>query len=100
MRKQICEFTEHVQRVKAQHAAISTLKENLPQGHVMIQMDFAENFACDSADEVQSAYWNSSVVTLHPVVTYFKDESNTQQHKNFVYVSVIVLVWYTLLLKI
>jgi hypothetical protein len=67
--------------------AIYTLKENLPQGHAMIQMDFAENCACTSAGQVQSTYWNSSVVTLHPVVTYFKDESNTLQHKNFAYVS-------------
>jgi hypothetical protein len=34
MRKQICEFAVHVQRVKAQYAAISTLKENLPQGRL------------------------------------------------------------------
>ena len=87
MRKQICEFAEHVQRAKAQYAAIYTLKENLTQGHAMIQMDFAENCACTSAGQVQSTYWNSSVVTLHPVVTYFKDESNTLQHKNFAYVS-------------
>ena len=87
MRKQISEFAEHVQRAKAQYAAIYTLKENLPQGHAMIQMDFAENCACTSAGQIQSTYWNSSVVTLHPVVTYFKDESNTLQHKNFAYVS-------------
>ncbi|VDI32445.1 Hypothetical predicted protein [Mytilus galloprovincialis] len=87
MNKQICEFSQHVQRVKAQYAAISTLKENLPPGHILVQMDFAENFACSSADEVQSAYWNGTAVTLHPVVVYFKENSDTLKHKNFVYVS-------------
>jgi len=85
--QQIGEFQKHVQRVKSQYAAVSTLKENLPQGHVMLQMDFAENFVCNTADEVQSAYWNSTVVTLHPVVAYFKNDNNDLSHKNFVYVS-------------
>ena len=43
-RKQICEFLEHVHRGRTQYAAENKLKENLPQiGHVMPQMDFAEN---------------------------------------------------------
>ena len=39
-RKQICEFLEHVHRVRTQYAAVNTLNENLPQGHVLPQMDF------------------------------------------------------------
>ena len=45
-RKQICEFLEHVHRVRIQYAAVNTLNENLPQGHVLLQMVFAENFIC------------------------------------------------------
>ena len=45
-RKQICEFLEHVHRVRTQYAAVNTLKENLSQGHVLPQMDFEENFIC------------------------------------------------------
>ncbi|XP_076109458.1 uncharacterized protein LOC143078484 [Mytilus galloprovincialis] len=64
-----------------------TYKELRDEDHILVQMDFAENFACSSADEVQSAYWNGTVVTLHPVVVYFKENSDTLKHKNFVYVS-------------
>lgn len=39
---QIVEFQEHVARVKLQYKALHILKENLPQGHAIIQMDFAE----------------------------------------------------------
>lgn len=81
IKDQICEFQGHVDRVKTQYAAVSQLKENIPQGHVMLQMDFVENFSCVSADEVQSAYWNSSAVSLHPVVAYFRDDRNILNHK-------------------
>jgi hypothetical protein len=50
-------------------------------------MDFAENFICNSVDEVQSAYWNSTAVTIHPVVAYFKDDEGQLKHMNFVYIS-------------
>lgn len=49
-------------------------------------MDFAENFTCSNADEVQSAYWNSTGVTLHPVVAYYKEEEELK-HKNLIFVS-------------
>jgi hypothetical protein len=52
------------------------LMQCLTTGNAIVQMDFAENFSCCSADEVQSAYWNSSAVTLHPVVVYFKNENS------------------------
>lgn len=46
---QIVEFQEHVARVKLQYKALHNLKEKLPQGHAIVQMDFAENFTCTSA---------------------------------------------------
>jgi hypothetical protein len=41
-------------------------------------------------EEVQSAYWNQSMVTVHPVVAYFKKEENNQlvlKHKSFAFIS-------------
>ncbi|XP_071164971.1 uncharacterized protein [Mytilus edulis] len=84
---QVRDFQEHVSRVRLQYQALNNLKENLPCENVIVQMDFAENFSCTSADEVQSAYWNSSAVTLHPVVVYFKNEQKELEHKNYVFVS-------------
>jgi hypothetical protein len=84
---QICEFQEHVARVRLQYKALHSLKDNLPEGHVIVQMDFAENFTCSSAEEVQSAYWNPSAVTLHPVVTYYRALDGKLAHENYVFVS-------------
>ena len=83
---QAADFIEHCDRVKAQYKAMGNLKDNLPDGHCLVQMDFAENFTCTSADEVQSAYWNGTAVTLHPVVIYFKKDDSLL-HKNYVAVS-------------
>lgn len=78
---------ELVDRVKTQYAAVNKLKENLPPGHLIIQMDFVENFICSSIDEVQSAYLNSTAVNLHPIVAYLKDHNGNLIHKNFIFVS-------------
>ena len=34
-------------------------------------MDFAENYACQYQDEVQSAHWNHNQVTIHPISSYY-----------------------------
>lgn len=86
LHKQTADFIEHCDRVKAQYKALNNLKDNLPDKHVIVQMDFAENFTCSSADEVQSAYWNSTPVTLHPIIVYYK-EATILKHKSYVIVS-------------
>jgi hypothetical protein len=53
-------------------------------------MDFAENYSCQSCEEVQSAFWNGpmTMVSLHPIVAYYKDGNKDDlQHKSFVLVS-------------
>ena len=80
-------FRRHTERVKCQYEQIKLLKESLPENHVMCQMDFAENYSCSHADEVQSAYFDKGSVTLHPVVTYYKDSDNILQHTSRVYIS-------------
>ena len=50
-------------------------------------MDISENYCCQSMEEVQSAYWNATVVTLHPIVLYRKDDSGEMVHKSTVFVS-------------
>jgi hypothetical protein len=64
------EFKGHVNRVYKQYEEIKRLKENLLTNHLLVQMDFAENFSCKSVEEIQTAYWNQTGVTLHPVVVY------------------------------
>jgi hypothetical protein len=84
--KQISAFQEHANRIKAQYKAISDLKKQLPENHVIVQMDFSENYSCVAADEIQSAFWNQNAITLHPVVVYYSD-GDILLHKSYVYAS-------------
>ena len=81
------DFREHVFRISCQFKEQRKLKENLPEGHVYIHMDFAEDYKCRSQNEVQSAYWSQTQVTIHPVVIYHKNNEGKLQHKSFVFIS-------------
>lgn len=84
--KEVNDFSEHVARLRKQFFEIRNLKQTLPEGEVVLHMDFAENYNCKTADEIQSAYWNQSQVTLHPMVLYYRDTTSLQ-HKSCVAVS-------------
>ncbi len=85
---EVTAFRRHSSIMKTQFLQGRILKENLPLHEIIIHMDFAENYSCKSAEEIQSAYWNSSQVTLHPMVVYYRDlESGDLRHQSFVAIS-------------
>ena len=69
-------FRKHSFKVRTQYREVKRLKENLPSEHLLVQMDFAENYGCTASnDAVHSSYWNQEGVTLNPCVVYYKDEN-------------------------
>ena len=56
MKKEFSEFVGHVDRITKQYKSVKTMKENLPKNHVLVQMDFNENYNCQTMEEIQSAY--------------------------------------------
>ena len=92
--EEIAKFIEHSTRIKEQFKAQRTLKQRLQEGlpgHVCIHMDFAEDYRWRCQEEIQSAYWSQTQVTLHASVVYYKKddklvhqscvfESNEPQH--------------------
>ena len=87
MRTELQDFCLHIECVHYQYEQVSQLKENLPSSHAVCQMDFAENYICNQAKEIQSAYFDKSSVTLHHVV-YMKDPINDQlRYKSHIFVS-------------
>ncbi|XP_046548265.1 uncharacterized protein LOC124258241 [Haliotis rubra] len=87
LKLQTLEFIDHVSRLKTQYSQIRELKQNLPRHEAIIHMDFAENYNCKSVEEIQSAYWNQTSVTLHPVVVYtLPVDGSDLQHQSFVLV--------------
>lgn len=67
-----CKVTRnHIDMVKNQYAEIQNLKESLSEKEIVVQMDFSENYTCSNISKTQGAYWNPTMVTLHPVVLYY-----------------------------
>lgn len=88
IKTQVAAFEEHSDRIKTQYKEMKCLKENLPENHCIVHMDFAENYSCKSVQEIQSAYWNQTSVTLHPIVIYYKVPGSTEMlHKSIVVIS-------------
>ena len=87
--KEVHSFRSHVNRVYTEFKQQKNLKDNLPDNHVYIHMDFAEDYRCRSQNEIQSAYWSPTQVTIHPVVMYYKNRGEKENsHQNFVFVSI------------
>lgn len=86
MMESVPAFRRHLERVSAQFHAVKELKQRLPDGHIVVQMDFAENFTHQAPEEIQSAYWCQTQTSLHPAVAYYMSDGKLQ-HKSYVFVS-------------
>ncbi|KAK6184250.1 hypothetical protein SNE40_006756 [Patella caerulea] len=89
MKEEFDAFVTHVERVTQQYKSVKEMKDLLPDNHVLVQMDFSENYNCQPMEEIQSAYWNASMVTLHPTIVYYKADSSLC-HKSLVFVSEVL----------
>ena len=49
-------------------------------------MDFVEDYRCRYQEEIQSAYWSQTQVTIHPVVAYYK-KAGKLVHQSYVFIS-------------
>ena len=90
MKQTYKDFANHIKKVVEQYKAVKQMKERLPENHVLVQMDFSENYSCQNLEEVQSAYWNATAVTLHPTVIYKRNADGSLEHQSVVFVSEVL----------
>ena len=77
----------HFLSVKQEKNYNSQLK-NLQPGHLLIIMDFAENYTFKTQNSVQSSYYINKQCTLHPVVIYTnEDRSESPKPHSYVVIS-------------
>ena len=72
--KELVTFSRHLFVFRWQHQQFRNAKLSV-SAHPSVAVaicDFAENFTCHHQDEVQSAHWGYSQVTVHPTVLYYK----------------------------
>ena len=49
-------------RADWQYQQFQLWRQNIPQGRVIMVVDFAENFTCTYQDEIQAAHWHHEQV--------------------------------------
>lgn len=49
-------------------------KDNLVEGEVLIQLDFAENYAFVVQDAAQAFHFNNDQCTVHTIIYYYRTE--------------------------
>ena len=88
LQKDTVTFCSHISRIAARIRGQKYLKENLPPNHIYIHMDFTEDYRFRSQNEIQSAYFSLTQVTIHPVVMYYKTQNSEESsHRSFVFIS-------------
>lgn len=71
---------------KEQAKFMSLKKDNLVEGEVLIQLDFAENYAFVVQDAVQAFHFNNDQCTVHTIVYYYLAEKKLK-HRSMVVLS-------------
>ncbi|XP_022107155.1 uncharacterized protein LOC110988172 [Acanthaster planci] len=78
LEKELHTIPEHLFCKSWQQNQFSKLtSQKLPKGWCVMVLDFAENYACKTQDEVQAAHWTQDQVTVHPIITYYNCNNPT-----------------------
>ena len=79
--QQIWQLTRHHFEAKVQSAHFVRLKQNVEDGEVVVQGDFADNFSFTVQDAAQSFRWDAPQCTVHPFVCYWRQDGE-QRHQS------------------
>lgn len=80
---EMLKYVKHVYNLKEQSKALKEAKQNLSEGCIILQTDFAENYAIKHQQEVMAAHWTSSTgesVTVYTAIVHYlqNGELNTK----------------------
>ena len=81
------ELRIHSFRVTSIFENIKELTTNLPKDEVICHMDFSRNFECVPLDEIQEGFFNRKMVTLHPMVLFYRNKENKIEQQSYTAVS-------------
>ena len=68
------EYPIHKFRAEWQQTQQSACKEQLKPNELIMIMDFSENYKCLFQNEVQSAFFDQTLVTIHPIMCYYRQK--------------------------
>ena len=68
-------LSSHLFLSKYQYQQAVNLRDNLPKGVLLCSHDFSMNFSCYRQNQVQSAFYENSMSTIHGSVAHFRCET-------------------------
>lgn len=84
-------YIVHAFKCEKQREFVKNLKSKLVPGkEALVQMDFAERYTCITQNSIQSTYFNSNSVSIHPFVVYYKTregDRDIEQRKDYIVIS-------------
>lgn len=65
-------FGRHVFNIQYQYSVLRSLKQDVGENDIILHIDFAENYLCKHASEIQAVHFGDShkQVSLHTAVAY------------------------------
>lgn len=70
------EFRPHCERITKIYEEIKHLKDTLEPTELVIQLDYAENWAMRYYEEISHSWYNAQQITILPMVVHYKDEKD------------------------
>ena len=80
-------FPHHLFTANWQYAQYRNLKENLPDTWALLIMDFGQNRTVTYQDEIKAAHYTKCQMTIHPVVSFYKNSSGERVRESLIYLS-------------
>ena len=80
LEKEINDYPSHKFRASWQQSQMSECLKTLDKSQLMMIMDFSENYKCSFQNEIQSAYFEQNLVTIHPCMCYYKKTLNDEEY--------------------
>ena len=81
MKKDLELYPGHIFRAKWQQKQMTNCIQNLKPGSVAMVMDVSENYACVFQSEVQSGFFDRNQVTIHPIMSYYKNREECEEER-------------------
>ena len=78
-KKILPEFLKHIFIATWQYRQFSEAKKNLDNKSLLTIVDFGENYRHQYQDEVSAMHWTYEQSTIHPVVCFYKSDSNDNE---------------------
>ena len=77
LKQQIVVLKSHLFTKSTQLECCNTIKENLKQSDLLIQVNYSQNYDSKHQNEVQSAYFGQNSFSIFTACCYFQDETNS-----------------------